>query len=344
MSVTKTSFGCLPDGREVEKYTLTGKGGLEASFLTFGATLQALRYRGEDRVLGYDDIDGYLPLSSYQGATVGRCANRISGLPFTEGGVEVRLPCNENPEVQLHGGVGGFSGKLWTAEILEDGDEPAVRFSIESPDGEEGYPGNLTMHVTMRIAADNTWHILYEAKADKDTLVSPTNHAYFKLDGEDTALDTLITLESDAYLPVDDKLLPTGECRPVAGTPFDFRTAKPIGRDLEADDEQLRLGKGYDHNFNLRGKGWRLAATAVSPHSGVRLECYTDRPGIQFYTANCLDESVGRGGVALHKNQGFCLETQCWPDAPHRPEFPSIALKAGEVFRSETAYRFSMEP
>ena len=319
-------------------------GALRAAVLTYGATLQALEYAGRDCVLGYDTLEGYLSGGSYQGAAVGRYANRIADGRFTLNGTTYDVGRNENGVGHLHGGQAGFDKRVWQAEVLDDGDQPAVRLSRVSPDGEEGYPGNLAVSLTYRIVGGDTLQLSYTAQSDRDTVVNLTNHAYFNLNGQDggDVLGTQLQIFADAFTPVDARLIPTGELRPVQGTPFDFRQPKAIGRDIAAQDEQLRLGQGYDHNFVLgMDRSRRHAVCAYSPESGIRLDCFTDMPGIQVYTANVLDEPGGKGRRPLQKRHAFCLETQFFPDSPNQPSFPSPVLRAGETYASVTEYRFS---
>ena len=237
----------------------------------------------------------------------------------------------------LHGGFSGFDRKLWAAQVLSDGGEPSVRFTCTAEDGEEGYPGRLETAVTFTVTAANALTIRYEARTDAPTVLNLTNHAYFNLNGFDgpDVRDTVLQIEADRYMPVDDKLIPTGELAPVEGTPFDFRAAKAIGRDFSPELQ------GYDHNFVLCGEGFRRALTAVSPRTGIRMECWTDQPGVQLYTAGALEEETGKGGKPMGHFQAFCAETQHFPDTPNHPEYPSAVLRPGEVFRSVTEYRFS---
>lgn len=287
-----------------EKYTIA-QGELVAEILTYGATVRSLRFKGQEMVLGYPDPDGYRTGKDYRGSTVGRYANRIANGSFTLGGKEYQLTCNEG-ENQLHGGFCGLDKKIWKLKEVSDFE---ITLRNELLDGEEGYPGNLWIEVTFKIE-NNGLSIIYRAQSDKDTLFNPTNHSYFNL-GEPKAENHLLRILADEYTPINEKKIPLGHLAPVEGTPYDFRSLRPIG-----------LGK--DHNFALRGEGFRMAAVAESPLSGVRMECYTDRPGVQLY--------IGNGG--------FCLETQTYPDAPNQPQFPSAELKADALFFSRTEYRF----
>ncbi len=339
--IVREPFGTLADGQTVEKYTLTGKGQLSASILTFGAAVQAIRFAGRDVVLGYDTLAGYLHGTSYQGACVGRYANRIAGGQFTLSGDLYTLCCNENGVNHLHGGKCGFSHRLWSAETAVDAADPTLRLTLQSPDGDEGYPGNLSVTVTYTVTADDTLRIQYKAVSDADTVYAPTCHAYFNLNGAESAdvLTHRLTLAAETYLPTNKTLIPTGEFRPVAGTPFDFRAAKPIGQDIGADDDQLKTaGQGYDHCFMLSGSP---AAVLYAPESGIRMTCTTDCPAVQVYTSNTLEDANGKGGQGLHRYQGVCLETQFPPDSVHHPDWPSPVRKAGEQFCSVTAYHFS---
>lgn len=343
MSITRAPFGAMPDGRPVERITLEGVNGLSASVLTYGATLQSLCFDGRDVVLGYDCLEDYRRCGGYQGATIGRYGNRIAGGQFMLGGKTYDVGCNENGRGHLHGGAVGFDKSMWDAEILSDGGEPSVRFSRISEDGEMGYPGRLEVSVTFTVRAENALEIAYHAVSDKDTVLNLTNHAYFNLNGYDGGdiLDTVLTIDADAITPVDDKLIPTGEFLAVEGTPFDFRAGKPIGQDMEDPLPQLRLGGGFDHNYVLNGTGFRRVLSAFAPKTGIRMDCLTDQPGVQLYTANGLKTNVGKGGTGLYRHQGFCLETQHYPDSPNHPHFPSTLLKAGAAFESVTRYVFS---
>lgn len=342
MSITKEGFGSLPNGTAVTRYTLAGKGGLSVSVLDYGATIQAILFAGKDIALGFEKAADYVTVNNcYIGATVGRYANRIANGQFTLNGKPYTLAIN-NGKNHLHGGRCGFNRKLFKMDILSDGDEPALRASILSPDGEEGYPGNLELAVTFTVTEDNTLQIAYDAVSDADTVANFTNHAYFNLNGFDggDVLDTLVTVHADAYTPCDEGLIPTG-IEPVEGTPFDFRKEKPLGDAIRAAHPQIKQCGGIDHNFVLQDRhaSLREAIVAKSPKSGIGVVCSTDLPGVQIYTANGLSLPDGKGGP-MTKHQGFCMETQFFPNSPNRPDFPSCILRAGENFHSMTAYAF----
>jgi aldose 1-epimerase len=300
-----------------------------------------------DVVLGFDSAEGYLGRHPYFGVVVGRYGNRIARARFTLNGVEYRLTANEGPN-QLHGGLRGFDKALWQGRDVSSASGPAVELSYLSKDGEEGYPGNLSVKVVYSLAGDGDLRIDYHATTDKDTVLNLTNHSYFNLKGEGVGdiLDHILTIYASRFTPVSKDLIPTGELRSVEGTPFDFRTPTPIGARINADDEQIRFGGGYDHNFVLDsgGKSLALAARVLEPRSGRVLEVLTTEPGLQFYTGNFLDGSVkGKGGKAYPKRSGFCLETQHFPDSPNKPSFPSTVLKPGQEFHSTTIFRFSVQ-
>ncbi len=324
MSVEKDLFGIA------EKYILKN-GDLEVSVLTYGATIQSIRYKDTEVALGYPDLEDYQTREGYLGATVGRYANRIADGKFTLNGQSYDVGCNEVGRGHLHGGEVGLSHKLW--EVAGQGDD-WLQLSHRLEDGEEGYPGNMMIFVTF-LVADNALRIIYMATSDRDTVFNPTNHSYFNLNGVEgpSVENHLLTVEADAYLPVTAKMIPVGAPEPVAGTPFDFNCPTAVGARIDADHPQVQLTEGYDHNFVLRGEGFRRAATVTSPLTGITMECWTDLPGVQLYTGNFLDAQFG-------KHQGLCLETQFFPDSPNRPEYPSATLKAGEKFISTTAYRF----
>lgn len=333
-------YGVTPDGTSVEKVTLKGKNNLSLSFITYGGIITELIYKGKDVVLGHTCLEDYLPDIGCIGVTVGRYANRIAAGKFTLNGVEYDVGCNEEGRGHLHGGKIGFEKRVWT---LGDVSENSATLHYTSADGEMGYPGKMDVSVTFTAEDDDTLAIFYRATTDKDTVINLTNHAYFNLNGYDggNILDTELQINAETFLPVDDLLIPTGERMPVEGTPFDFRVAKPIGQDIRADHPQIAVGGGYDHNFCLGETcEYRHAVSAYSPRSGIRMDCYTDEPGVQLYTGNFLSIDFGKGGP-MTQYQGFCLETQHFPDSPNHPDFPSTVLKAGEVFESTTRYHFS---
>lgn len=335
-------YGHLPNGTAVEQITLNGKGGLSASFITYGAILTNLVFEGKDVVLGQTSLEDYLPAIGCIGITVGRYGNRIAKGKFALNGVEYDVGCNEAGRGHLHGGFEGFDKRVWTVTDLC---ENSVEMQLVSPDGDMGYPGELTVWVRFTLEDDNSLAISYRAVSDKDTVFNPTNHAYFNLNGFDGGdiLDTELCIHAETITPVDELLIPTGERMPVDGTPFDFRTPKPIGRDIGGDHPQIAIGGGYDHNFCIADTcEYRHAVSAYSPRSGIRMDCYTTEPGVQLYTANFLESDFGKGGP-LFQHQGFCLETQHFPDSPNQPTFPSTVLKAGETFESFTRYRFTKE-
>jgi aldose 1-epimerase len=351
-AVEKRAFGKTPEGAAIDLYVLKNKNGVEADVITFGATLISLKTPDRsgntaDVVLGYKDLDGYVNDKSYLGATAGRYANRIADGKFTLDGKTYELPKNNGPNT-LHGGLKGFNKRLWTAHEVNSPNGQAVRFSYVSKDGEEGFPGNLKVDVTYSVNNDNALRIEYSATTDKETVVNLTNHAYFKLVGEGGGGDILrheLTLHADRFTPVNEKLIPTGELRAVKGTPFDFTRAAPIGARIDQDDQQLKFGQGYDHNWVInRGTGTApvLAAEVYEPESGRTLQVLTTEPGIQFYTGNFLDGSIyGKSGMPYSRRGAFCLETQHYPDSPNHPTFPSTVLKPGQRFHSVTIYKFS---
>jgi aldose 1-epimerase len=299
-----------------------------------------------DVMLGYSDFDGYVKSAGFIGATIGRYANRIAKGTFTLEGKKYTLAINNAPN-SLHGGPTGFDTRLWSAQVVSGADGDALELSYVSKDGEEGFPGTLHAKVVFSLRADGGLVMDYSATTDAPTVVNLTNHAYFNLAGEGapTILDHLVQIEADAFTPVDATLIPTGELRPVAGTPFDFTKPVAIGARIDAADEQLKLGHGYDHNFVLRGKSGelRLAARVVEPKGGRMLEVFTTEPGLQFYTGNFLDGSIlGKTGRPHVNRSAFCLEADHYPDSPNRPEWPSVVLRPGQTYRQTTVYRVSV--
>jgi len=345
--ITRSEFGKTSDGVPVQIYTLTNQNGLEARITNYGGIVVSLKTpdrRGvmADIVLGFDTLSGYLTSPSpYFGALIGRYGNRIGHARFTLDGVEYKLAANNGANA-LHGGLRGFNKVVWTPRELPDG---GLELTYLSKDGEEGYPGNLKVIVAYHLTDANELRIDYAATTDKDTVLNLTNHSYFNLKGAGNGdiLDHLVTLNADRFTPVDAGLIPTGELRSVAGTPFDFRKPAAIGARIEQNDEQLKLGKGYDHNFvlNKNGAAPSLAARVEESSSGRVLEVLTDQPGVQFYTSNNLDGTIkGAAGKAFGHRGALCLETQHFPDSPNHPKFPSTLLKPGQQFHSATIYRF----
>lgn len=345
----ETPFGTMSDGKKVSLYVLSNKNGMEVSITPFGATVVGIKVPGRngkvnDIALGYDSLDGYLADKAHFGATVGRYGNRIARGEFALNGVKYKLARN-NGENHLHGGIKGFDKALWNVETTSPTGPPSVHLRYSSKDGEEGYPGNLTADVTFTLTDQNELKIDYLATTDKDTVVNLTNHTYFNLGDADTILDHQLTLQASRFTPVDAGLIPTGELRDVTGTPFDFRKPTAIGERIGQGDEQLKFGKGYDHNWVIDGrekKSVTLAATVYEPKSGRVMEVWTMEPGVQFYSGNFLDGTArGKGGKAYPLRSGFCLETQHFPDSPNHPDFPSTVLKPGEKYQTETIYKFS---
>jgi len=352
--VTEAPFGTTPEGETVDVYTLTNAQGMAVRVMTYGGVILSLKVPDrdghlDDVVLGYDDLDGYLRESPYFGALIGRYGNRIGGARFALDGATYALAAN-NGANHLHGGLRGFDKVVWDAESFATDDAVGVRLSRTSPDGEEGYPGNLSVEVTYTLTDANELSFAYRATTDAATPVNLTQHSYFNLagDGSGDVLGHRLTLFADRYTPVDAGLIPTGELAPVEGTPFDFRTPHAIGARIGADHPQIAFGGGYDHNFVLsRGDvapgELTLAARVEEPATGRTLEVRTTEPGIQFYSGNFLDGSlVGKGGVAYGHRFGFCLETQHFPDSPNQPAFPSTILRPGEEYRSLTVLRFGV--
>lgn len=349
---TRGTFGQLPDGRVVEAVTLTHGSGMTARIITLGATLQALfvpdrEGRMDDVVLGYDAAADYLDQTDYLGVTAGRYANRIAGGRFTLDGREYRLDCNNGPN-HLHGGRDGFGRRLWAIDAVDGGAEPAVTLRLVSADGDGGYPGTLDVTATYALTAEGALAIAYRATTDRPTILNITNHSYFNLGGAGapaSILDHRLTLHADAYTPVDETLIPTGALRAVAGTPFDFRQGKAIGADIrDADDAQLRIGQGYDHNFVVGGVpgDLRPAARLEDPRSGRAMDLSVSAPGVQFYSGNVLTGALrGKGGRLYRQSDGLCLEPQTFPDSPNRPEFPSPRLDPGQVYMNRMQLRFS---
>jgi aldose 1-epimerase len=335
----------------VEIYTLTNVHGMEARIMTYGAAIVSLKTpdrRGhlENIVLGFDELETYLAGVPYYGATVGRYANRIAKARFVLGGTTYPLSANDGPN-SLHGGSRGFDKRVWKADAI--GETHRLRLTLVSRDGEEGFPGELTAHVTYRLADDDSLEIGYEATTTAPTPVNLANHAYFNLSGDPhrPILAHTLQIAADAFTPVDVNLIPTGEERAVAGTPFDFRRATAIGARIEDADEQLKLGRGYDHNWVLKTprtrSALRPAAVLSDPGSGRVLEIRTTQPGLQFYSGNFMNGKPAGEGSVFGYRTGLCLETQHFPDSPNHPSFPTTELKPGQPRHSATTFTFSTQ-
>lgn len=344
-SVQKAPFGKLEDGTPVEIYTLTNANGLSAKVMTYGAILTELHVPDKsgamgDVVLGFDNLNDYLKGHPFFGATVGRYANRIAKGKFTLDGQEYTLAVNNGPN-SLHGGLKGFDKQIWKATTLRRADGPAVRFTYHSPDGEEGYPGNLDVSVTYTLTNKNALRLEYTATTDKATPVNLTNHSYFNLAGKGDILKHEVMLNADRFTPVDDTLIPTGKIEAVKGTVMDFTTQHAIGDHI---DEVGKDPTGYDHNYVVTGGGKKLtlAAKVYEPTTGREMDMYTTEPGFQFYTANFLDgTNTGKGGIVYQKHAAFCLEAGHFPDSPNHPNFPSTILRPGATYKQTTEYVFS---
>ncbi|MEJ7615575.1 MAG: aldose epimerase family protein [Pyrinomonadaceae bacterium] len=345
----KQAFGKTADGAAVDLYTLTNSKGMEAQITNFGGIIVSLKTpdragKTDDVVLGFESLDGYLKPHPFFGALVGRYANRIAKGVFKLNNTEYKLAQNNNGN-HIHGGPRGFDKRVWTAR--ERGDE--LELTYLSKDGEEGYPGNLTVTVTYRLTEDNELRISYAATTDKDTILNLTNHSYFNLAGTNSG-DVLaheVMINADQFTPVDETLIPTGELAPVKGTPFDFTQRTAVGARINDQHQQLVVGKGYDHNWVLKrtgGEAVSLAASVYEPTTGRVLEVYTSQPGVQFYTGNFLNGSVtGKRGKVYAQRHGFCLETQHFPDSPNKPQFPTVVLKLGQKYQETTVFKFSVK-
>jgi aldose 1-epimerase len=351
MRISKGPFGYSIEGEGIDLYTLANAHGMEANITNYGATLVSLKipvFHGEsvDVTLGYDSFKAYAHNTAYFGSTVGRYANRIAGGEFSLYGKRFHLVKNEGAN-HLHGGNRGFNKVIWQEESLIGNVGPSVVLTYLSKDGEEGYPGNLSVTVTYSLTDENELRIEYSAETDQPTVINLTHHSYFNLAGAGAGdiLGHKLMIVADQFTPVDNRLIPTGELRSVRGTPQDFTQPAEIGARIEQDDEQLILGRGYDHNWVLNKEEGTLALAArvMESKSGRTLEVYTTEPGIQFYSGNFLEDRItGKNGQIYRHRGGFCLEAQHFPDTPNRPEFPSTVLEPGEEYKQTTIYRFSI--
>lgn len=350
-TITETGFGRLPDGTPVELYTLRNSHGMEATIMTYGGIVTTLKVPDKsgkftDVVLGCDNLEAYLKGTPCFGALIGRYGNRIAKGKFSLDGVEYTLAKN-NGENALHGGRKGFDKVMWTARPLPTANGPSLILTYVSRDGEEGYPGNLLVTAVYSITEDNALRVDFTATTDRKTVCNLTHHSYFNLAGSGDVLDHVVYINADKFTPVDSGLIPTGELRPVAGTPFDFLKPAAIGaRIANTNDEQIVRGHGYDHNWVLNKKTneLSLAASVYEPTTGRTMEVWTTEPGMQFYIGNFLDGSItGKGGWVYHSRNGFCFEPQHYPDSPNHPEFPTAELKPGETYKNTIIYKFIVE-
>lgn len=347
-TVKKESFGKTADGQAVDLYTLTNSGGAEAKITNYGGIITALKVpdrngKFDDVVLGFDNLDSYLKGHPFFGAIAGRYANRIGKARFSLNGVEYKLAANNN-ENTLHGGRKGFDKYVWQAREVPAKDGAAIELKHVSPDGDEGFPGELTTTVVYTLTDDNKLRIDYHATTTKDTVVNLTNHSYFNLAGGGDILNHEVQINADRYTPTDAGMIPTGELRPVKGTPFDFTKPMTVGSRVEADDTDLKQGQGYDHNFIVNGQPGTLRQAVIvrEPTTGRVMEVWTTAPAVQFYIGNHLNvQQPGKNGKTYGKRSGFCFETQHYPDSPNKPAFPSTTLKKGGRYQSTTVYAFS---
>ncbi|NOS71154.1 MAG: galactose mutarotase [Verrucomicrobia bacterium] len=348
MNSTKNSipFGNV-DGKAAMLYTLKNSKGAEAKISNYGGIVTSFKVADKngnfsDVVLGYDNLEGYLKATPYFGSIVGRYGNRIANAKFTLNGKEYTLAKN-NDQNSLHGGVKGFDKVVWNVVRVTDN---SLELQYTSKDGEEGFPGNLSVTAIYTLTEDNGLRLDYTATTDKDTHCNLTQHSYFNFKGKGDILDHVVKINADKFTPVDANLIPTGELRPVKGTPLDFSTPELIGARINNDDDQLKLGKGYDHNYVLNKSTpgeLSLAATVSEPTSGRVMEVWTTEPGMQFYTGNFLDGKItGKGGWTYQQRNGFCMEPQHYPDTPNHPGFPTSVLKAGQVYKNTIMYKFSV--
>lgn len=348
MAITQNEFGVTADGIPVQLFTLTNRNRITARITTYGGTLVSLDAPGRDGtpadvVLGFDTLDGYLAMHPYFGALIGRYGNRIAGGAFELDGKRYSLARNDGPN-HLHGGLRGFSRAVWQATAGESGGEPVLELQYQSRDGEEGYPGNLLATVRYTLTDNDELRLAYRATTDHATVVNLTNHSYFNLAGAGDILAHELWLAAEHYLPTNETLIPTGELRPVRGTPFDFTSATAVGARIAADDQQLRIGGGYDHTFVHRAAGGcPHIARLTDPASGRRLDVYTTQPGVQFYSGNMIVGAIrGKGGQLYSRHSALCLETQHFPDSPNHPAFPTAILRPGEVYDHTTIFQFGV--
>ena len=352
MAWKKELFGALDNGAQVYKYTLTNGNGVSASFTDLGGIWLEMKVpdrdgKMDDVLLGYGSVETCLHEGGHLGEIVGRNANRIGGATLTIDGITYALVINSGTKNNLHSGPDYYRDRLWDAQAEETGLGTKITFSLFSPDGDQNYPGNADIAVSYTLTPDNSIKIDYQMTADEDTIANFTNHAYFNLNGHKSGKigDQQVWIDADTFTIADEESIPTGELVPVAGTPMDFTVMKPIGRDIDADYEPLKLCGGYDHNWALNHKkgDLTLSAKAYDPASGRTMDVYTDLPGVQFYTANSLNSSRGKDGAVYTPRCAYCFETQYFPDAVNKPQFDSPILKAGEEYHTTTIYHFGID-
>lgn len=339
--ISSKAWGQSPDG-PATLYTLTNKNGNSLSVSDYGGIINSIIVDGVEMVIGFDELDGYLAPNPYYGALIGRYGNRIADGKFSLNETTYTLATNNGPN-SLHGGVKGFDKQLWKVETNSESNKASVTLHLVSPDGDEGFPGRLEVSCTYEWSDDNELRLTYSATTDKTTIVNLTNHTYFNISGSGTIREQMLKLDADFYTPVDETLIPLGELAPVAGTPFDFTTAKPIGQDIAADHPQIALASGYDHNWAINGYNGKLRefATLSDPASGRRLTCFTTEPGVQIFTANFKPGVFsGRDHTPLPVQGAICLETQHFPDSPNQEAFTTPLLKPGDTYHTTTVYRF----
>ena len=332
---------CEKGGRDIFVFSIENARGARLKATNYGASVMSLEIpdaqgNREDMVLGFSTPQEYFGDHPFLGATVGRYANRIAGGRFVLDGKTIEIPCNENGVNLLHGGSHSFDRGIWTGET----DKNTLVLFYDSPDGEDGFPGHVEVRMEITLTDDNTMRLAYAAHTDEATVLNLTNHSYFNIRGGGQVGEHIVQIDADYYTPVDKNLIPTGEIAPVAGTPLDFTSPHAIGKRIDADDIQMKRCGGYDHNFAVRGSGFRRAARVEDPQSGRIMEVYTDKPGMQFYTANNMPPIRGKNNALYTARSAYCFETQFYPDGMNHPEFPPCILRPGQEYRFATEYRF----
>jgi len=352
LKIEKKKFGTTEDNVTVYQFVLSNKNGMEISVINYGGIITSLKAKDrngkyQDIVLGFNSLPPYEDENPYFGALIGRYGNRIANGTFKLDGQPYKLDIN-NPPNHLHGGLKGFHKVVWNPKEIINDSNVSLELTYLSKHMEEGYPGNLDVKVTYTLNNKDELSVLYEAETDRKTIINLTQHSYFNLSGDfsEDVLDHQIKINADAFLPVDETLIPTGEIRSVLGSPFDFRKSKLIGQDIDVNNKQIEFGKGYDHCWviNNQSNGLRSVATAYHSESGRVLDVYSDLPGLQFYSGNFLDGTLkSKGGGYYELRSGFCLETQYYPDSPNQENFPSVVLKPGDIYKTNTIFKFSVK-